>query len=632
SPHHESDLATYQDAHRFGLARFLATGAGPVLNRRIEVSARRADGTDFPVELAISPFRLADAWAFTATIRDISARKAAERRLAAQSAVPRILSEVTGMADAAPRVLQALCVNLGWSVGQFWQIDQAGRLWVTAAWQVPESNLTGFVGVSRSTTLRTDEGLPGEVWSSRRPQWISDVTVAPGFTGVQSAEFGGLRAAFGFPILLGEEVLGVMEFFHHQIREPDEPLLDLVAAVGGQLSQFIERRRAEEALSRSEALLRQSHKMEAIGQLAGGVAHDFNNLLTIISGYSDILLEDLAEKDPAFHPLMEIHRAGQRAASLTGQLLAFSRKQVVAPVVVDLNDIVQEAGKMLSRLIGEDVELRTPLDPRIGPVRVDPGQIHQVIVNLAVNARDAMPEGGRLTIETRTAELDVSFADRRPDDWAGRYVLLIVTDTGPGMDEDSKARIFEPFYTTKGVGKGTGLGLAVVHGVIEQSGGHITVDSEPGKGTCFRIYLPEVDGAPQPSHPRSREVRGLAASETILLVEDEEAVRRFVRRRLEASGYTVLEASNGREALRVAERHAGTIHLLISDVIMPEMGGRVLAEQLGSTRPDLRVLFVSGYTDDAVLRAGVMQASRAFLPKPFTPAGLVQKVREVLDQ
>ncbi len=622
----------YQDAHRFGLARFLATGAGPVLNRRIEVSARRADGTEFPVELAISPFRLADAWAFTATIRDISARKAAERRLAAQYAVTRILSEVTSMADAAPRVLQALCVNLGWSVGQFWQIDQGGRLGVTAVWQSPGSNLTGFVGVSRNTTLRTEEGLPGEVWSGRRPHWISDVTVAPGFSRAQSAEAGGLRAAFGFPILLGEEVLGVMEFFHHQIREPEEPLLDMVAAVGGQLSQFIERRRAEEALSRSEALLGQSQKMEAIGQLAGGVAHDFNNLLTIISGYSEMLLEDLAKEDPAFHPLSEIHRAGQRAASLTGQLLAFSRKQVVAPVVVDLNDIVREAEKMLSRLIGEDVELRSTLDPRIGPVRVDPGQIHQVIVNLAVNARDAMPEGGRLAIETRTAEVDVHSTDRRPDNWAGRYVVLAVTDTGPGMDEDAKARIFEPFFTTKGVGKGTGLGLAVVHGVIEQSGGHITVESAPGQGTCFRIYLPEVDRAPQGSHPAAREVGAMAASETILLVEDEEAVRRFVRQRLEASGYTVLEASNGRDALQVAECHAGVINLLISDVIMPEMGGRVLAERLGSARPDLKVLFVSGYTDDAVLRAGVRQASRAFLQKPFTPAGLVQKVREVLDQ
>ncbi len=378
--------------------------------------------------------------------------------------------------------------------------------------------------------------------------------------------------------------------------------------------------------------LRQAQKMEAIGQLAGGVAHDFNNLLTIISGYSEMLLADLAPDNPARSLLNEIALAGERAASLTRQLLIFSRKQVLEPKVVDLNETVRNAEKMLQRLIGEDIGLTATLSPNLGHVKVDPGQVEQVIMNLAVNARDAMPQGGKITIETANVDLDDGYAASHPEVWAGRYVLLAVSDTGTGMDEATKARIFEPFFTTKDVGKGTGLGLAVVHGFIKQSGGHVAVYTEPGLGTTFKIYLPAIEGL----RPTGKSNSGIVAipkgAETILLVEDEEAVRRLASQILRAAGYSVLEAAHGGDAIRLAEAHNGAIHLLVSDVVMPEMGGRILGERLAMSRQGVKVLFVSGYTDDAVVRHGVLEADVAFLQKPYTPMSLAKKVREVLDR
>ncbi len=382
---------------------------------------------------------------------------------------------------------------------------------------------------------------------------------------------------------------------------------------------------------RLERQVVQSQKMEAIGQLAGGVAHDFNNLLTIINGYSELLLNRLPAGDPMRQILGEINRAGERAGALTRQLLAFSRQQVLEPKVLDLNAVVSDTEKMLRRLIGEDVILTYVPSPTAQPVKVDPGQMEQILMNLAVNARDAMPQGGRITIETRSVTLDEQYAQSHPDARPGRYALLAISDTGFGMDDATKARIFEPFFTTKGPGKGTGLGLATVYGIVKQSGGCIEVSSELGRGTTFKIYLPQV----QEPVSAGKSLCGIRlmprGSETVLLVEDEAAVRSLARHVLRSCGYTVLEADDGQRAVQLVEDHRGPIDLVVCDVVMPYLGGRQLVERLSALRPVLKVLFVSGYTDDAVVRHGVLVSDYAFLQKPFTPTALAQKVREVLD-
>jgi PAS domain S-box-containing protein len=378
----------------------------------------------------------------------------------------------------------------------------------------------------------------------------------------------------------------------------------------------------------------QAQKMEAVGRLAGGVAHDFNNLLTVINGYGRLLLGRLPADDPARHFVAEITAAGERAATLTRQLLAFSRQELVAPRVLDLREVVAETESMLRRVIGEDVEVVTASDPDLGGVRADPGQVVQVLMNLAVNARDAMPHGGQLTIETRNADLDGGRpgpAGPTGSEGPGAYVLLSVRDTGQGIPPEVLPRIWEPFFTTKERGRGTGLGLAVVDGIVQQAGGHAEVVSEPGRGTTFRLYFPRVEGRPG----RGRSPSGVDAmprgAETVLLVEDEDAVRALGRQVLAHCGYKVLEASDGETALRTAGDHAGPIDLLVTDVVLPGAGGREVAQRVAALRPGVRTLFLSGYTDDAVVRLGIREEQVAFLPKPFTPVQLARKVREVLD-
>jgi PAS domain S-box-containing protein len=380
-----------------------------------------------------------------------------------------------------------------------------------------------------------------------------------------------------------------------------------------------------------EQQLRQAQKMEAVGRLAGGVAHDFNNLLTVITSYSDLLYEELAEGDPKRDDLTQIIKAATGAAALTRQLLAFSRQQVIQPRVLDVNAVVESTRKLLTRLIGEDVQLVATLAPDLGPVMNDPGQIEQVIMNLVVNARDAMPEGGALTIETANVDVDAEFVRGHPLAQPGRYVMLAVTDTGIGMDAETQMHVFEPFFTTKEAGKGTGLGLATVYGIVKQAGGFIWLYSELGRGSSFKVYLPRIEGGAGPADPSATTPlpRG---TETVLVVEDAAAVRTVVRQMLERSGYTVLDAADGTLALEIAARHHGPIHLVVTDVVMPAMGGRQLSEHLSRLRPETKVLYTSGYTDDAIVRHGVLESGVPFLQKPFTPEALVRKVREVLDK
>ncbi len=383
---------------------------------------------------------------------------------------------------------------------------------------------------------------------------------------------------------------------------------------------------------RLETQLRQSQKMEAIGQLAGGVAHDFNNLLMAISGYADLIVAGLGGSDPLRRHAEDVKRAADRAAALTHQLLAFSRKQVLQPKVINLNALVVDMEKMVRRLIGEDIRCATGLAPQLGSVRADPGQIEQVILNLAINARDAMPGGGTLTIETANIELDEAYALDHPDSRAGPHVMLAVSDTGCGMDAETRAHVFEPFFTTKDQGKGTGLGLATVYGIVKQSGAHITFYSEPGHGTTFKIYLPRVDApaeALEPARPPAAPPRG---TETVLLVEDEELVRAPVGEMLRMSGYAVLEACNGSEALALCDLHGGPIHLVVTDMVMPGMSGVDLVRRLAPLRPETKVLYMSGYAEHAMLEGGVLNSGAAFVQKPVSLDLLLCKVREVLDR
>ncbi len=405
----------------------------------------------------------------------------------------------------------------------------------------------------------------------------------------------------------------------------------LAAANTSLLAEVSERKSAQADLERSEEQLRQSQKMEAIGQLAGGVAHDFNNLLTAICGHSELSLKRLAPTDPLHRHIEQIMKAGERAAALTRQLLAFSRKQILQPKILDLNQIVVDMNKMLQRLIGEDIDLLMGLAADLGKVKADPNQIEQILLNLSINARDAMPRGGRLTIETSNVDLSEEYSRDHVSVPPGRYVMLAVSDNGCGMDAGTQAHIFEPFFTTKEVGKGTGLGLATVYGIVKQSEGTIWLYSEVGRGTAFKIYLPCAEAPVKEVDAEADDFESLQGTETVLLVEDEAVVREMATEILRDSGYHVLEAKHGHEAMILGRQHSGVIHLMLTDVVMPQMSGRELAEQLTPLRRDMKVLYMSGYTDDAIVHHGVLDEGTAFIGKPFTPSALTRKVREILD-
>jgi PAS domain S-box-containing protein len=378
-----------------------------------------------------------------------------------------------------------------------------------------------------------------------------------------------------------------------------------------------------------ERQLQQSQRMEAVGRLAGGVAHDFNNLLTVITGYAYMLVEDLAGEDACRSNAEEILHVVDRASALTTQLLAFGRRQVAQPKTIDVNELVLNIDKMLRRLIGDNIELVTALSPDAGRIHADPAQIEQVLMNLLVNSRDAMPEGGRITVETANATLEEQQASNPLAARPGQYVVLSVLDSGHGMDEETRAHIFEPFFTTKEQGKGTGLGLAQVYGIVKQSGGEIVVASAPGQGTCMRVFLPRAYGAVAADARERPEAEGGHGTETVLVVEDQDEVRRLVSELLEQRGYTVLSAAQPQDAIAICNAHAGPIELLLTDVVMPQMGGRELAEKTAWIRPAMKVLFMSGYTEEVL--AGIGEPGFAFLRKPFTPAVLAHKIREVLE-
>jgi GAF domain-containing protein/CheY-like chemotaxis protein len=488
--------------------------------------------------------------------------------------------------------------------------------------------------------LKVGESLSGVVAVTGEPLMVSDQVSDPRLLPAHREAWRrlGFRAYLGVPVKVGARVVGVLSVQTRQVGGFSPEDLTAATAFASQAAVALENsrllqetRRAYEELAQTQGQLTQAQKMEAVGRLAGGIAHDFNNLLTVIMGRTELLLRSLRPADPVHQGIELVQKAAGRAADLTRQLLAFSRKQVLQPTSLNLNGVIANLEQMLGRLIGEDISLVMTLDPALGYVRADPSQVEQVIMNLVVNARDAMPQGGRLSIETTRVELDAAYVRRHPGASPGPHVMLAVGDTGVGMPSEVQAHIFEPFFTTKGPGKGTGLGLATVYGIVKQSEGYIEVNTEPGRGTTFRIYLPRIDEASALPGPKAALAQVPQGTETILLVEDEEAVRELARDILQANGYTVLDTQHGGEALLTCERHAGPIQLMVTDAVMPQMSGRELGERLAPLRPEMKVLYMSGYTDDAVVRHGVLDSGTAFLQKPFTPDMLARKVREVLD-
>jgi PAS domain S-box-containing protein len=569
--------------------------------------------------------------AVVVSFSDITERKRAEERLTAQYAVTRVLAESRSLEEAVPKIMQAVGQNLEWDCGIFWRVDRSASLLRCLDQWRPGTGAETFLQGTWERTFTLDEGLPGRIWASGKAAWITDVAQDTNFPRQALAQEAGFHGAFGFPVRVGGDIEGVIELYSRQVRVPDEELLKMIEDVGLKLEQFGDRTRAQEALQQTEAQLRQSQKMEAVGRLAGGVAHDFNNLLTVIRGYSELLLARLAPDDSIRKDMIEVKKAADRASGLTRQLLAFSRRQFIAPKVIDLNALIANMDGMLRRLLGEDiVELCTELNPHAGSIRADAGQIEQVIMNLAVNARDAMPKGGRLTIETRNVTVGKPTRQTPAGVKPGSYVLLAVRDTGHGMDEETQSHLFEPFFTTKEKGKGTGLGLSTVYGIVKQTGGSIVVESRKDQGATFKIYFPLIDqgAAGSAGTPDAEPVYG---RETILLVEDEPAVRGLVHETLRLHGYTVLEARHGIEALMTGAKHQGPIHLLLTDVVMPQMSGPEVAEKIQIVRPGIKVLYMSGYPDHPVFEQGGISRDASFLPKPFTPNVLAKKVRDVLD-
>ena len=572
-----------REGHRQGLATYLATGQGRVLGRRLRLPAMRSDGVEFPVELSIIALQT-EVTLFMGFIRDLSAEQRAEEARLRSEEQYRLLF------DNNPQPM--------------WVYDSE-----TLAFLAVNDAAVRHYGYSR------DEFLAMSV----RDVYVSDPTGTVGDA---------------VPAGASEHEAGPLRLRKH--RKKDGALVDVEIALSP--IEFRGRKAGLElatdltAKKRLEAQLLQSQRMESVGRLAGGIAHDFNNLLGVITGYGELLSRRLADQPGLRKYVTDITKAAERAADLTRQLLAFSRKQVLQPRILDLNTTVAEMEKMLRRLIGEDIQLVTVFTDRLERVKADPGQLEQVIMNLAVNARDAMPQGGRLTIETANASLDESFARARPGAKPGPHVLLAVSDTGHGMGQEVLSHLFEPFFTTKDPGKGTGLGLATVHGIVTQSGGHISVHSEAGHGTVFKVYLPSLENVADALPAVSAGTEGPKGAETVLLVEDEPSLRSLVRECLEGSGYTVLEARQTEHALEIAASDQAAIDLLITDVVMPVMSGRELARRLAASRPGMKVLYMSGYTDDAVVLHGVLAADVAFLQKPFTTEALARKVRAVLDQ
>jgi two-component system cell cycle sensor histidine kinase/response regulator CckA len=623
-------------------AQLERAGAEGVL---FEAVHRRKDGSVFPVEVSSRSALIGGETVLMSIVRDISQRKGAEDRIMRLNRLYRVLSRINHVIarlhdrEELFREVCRIAVEDGNFVLAWVGIADAesGALRPVAS----DGTASGYINEGRFSVRDEPEGRgpAGTAVRTGAASYSNDIATDPKMLPWRDAA---LRHGFGstgaIPIRLNGRIIGMFIAYAAETHFFNEEEVKLLEEIGRNLSlaldvmeQEAQRKQAEQEKAALEEQLLQAQKMEAVGRLAGGVAHDFNNLLMVIQGYSEMTLLEIKEGDPIRAGLEEIHRAGERAADLTRQLLAFSRRQVLELRVIDLNTLVQNLGKMLRRMIGEDIQMVTVLAGDLGRVKADPGQMEQALINLAINARDAMPDGGTLTLATANVELDEARAKSHVGGSAGSYVMLSMSDTGSGMAPEIRERIFEPFFTTKERGKGTGLGLSMVYGIVRQSGGAIWAESEPGRGTTFRILLPKVDAPEETVEERPGRKVLPRGDETILVVEDAAEVRHLVVQVLEMQGYRVLAASHGEEALQVAGRHEVPIALMVTDVVMPGMSGKGLADRIVLSRPAMKVLYMSGYTDEAIVHHGILNEGLNYIQKPFAVESLVIKVREVLD-
>ena len=570
----------------------------------------------------------------------IGERRNAERRLARQAAVLQAINEVfvAALTCETEEALGKVCLSVAERLteskfGFLGELNELGRMDTIAisnpGWDACKMSLHDAQRSTRGMPLR---GIDRATLRDEEPRIVNQDEMAnhPDRVGTPDGH-PEVTAFLGAPLELDGKTIGMIGLANKPggyVPADQEAVENLGVAI----VQVLKRQRAEHALNLSQEQLRQAQKMEAVGRLAGGIAHDFNNLLTAILGYGELLLSQPEARGPMGEDLQAMMDAGRKAADLTGQLLAFSRKQVLEPTVLELNALVRKTESLLRRVIGEDINLISRLDPEVPAIRADPGQLSQVLMNLSVNARDAMPTGGTLTV--RTSSVDSDEYTPTPGDGVppGRYALLTVSDTGSGMDDETLSRIFEPFFTTKGPGKGTGLGLSKVYGIVKQSGGIIQVASQPTGGTTFKVYLPVAEGEEAAVHADSQEAESPRGGETVLVVEDDKSVRKLAVRVLRRQGYEVLVAAGPEEALRIHEDHEGPINLLLTDVVMPQMSGKVLFERLTATDPHLAVLFMSGFTEEIVSKHGVLEEGISLLRKPFLPTDLCSQVRETLEK
>jgi PAS domain S-box-containing protein len=602
---------------------------------RIEIKCCSSIGK--PVDVAVSISPLADAEGVTAqamvVFEELTERKRASRSLRLQKTIAETLAGASSIGDPLSAVLATMCGEFGWDCGEFWQLYQPDQVFKRAAnWHSAAPNAVMFASESQDCSPSAETELFRQILREGKSRRFAGCGHDRTFPRSDLAGRFGLDDAIAFPVAAGRgSDAGVLLFFANAIDTPDEAFVALMATISDQIGQFLYRFRMEESLRQAEQDLLQAKKMDAIGRLVGGVVHDFNNVLTVILGFGEIVLEEGGSNESTRELLTEVINSGKRAAALTRQLLTFCRKEAAELVIFDLNVTVTEIEKMLRRLIGEDIELVTELAPGLRRLNADPGHIEQIIMNLVVNARDAMPQGGRIVIATQAVELDASSRKTFPGANPGHYALLSVSDTGCGMDEATRSRIFEPFFTTKPSGKGTGMGLATVCEIVKEAGGHIVVESQPGKGTTFRLLLPtvsqgltswQVDSAPA-SIPRGHEA--------VLVVEDDQNVRRLIGRILKNQGYAVLEAAGSMEAIELCRTDPRRIDVLITDIVMPRMNGHELATNLRRRLTGLKVLFVSGYGEGELRRSNAFNRDTPYLQKPFTTYDLARKVRDICD-